>query len=195
MQKVSNFIRKITVPPVFATAFLLTLYFTYPDYFGSLWQLAAGILFLGILPVLGYPLQKFIPPFREKGREGQRTLAMLFSMLGYLLGTITALVCHAPLALHIVYFLYLSCGIFMLVFNKVFHLKASGHACGITGPVFLFLQFRMFIPAIIGLIFVIPVMISSVKTKRHTIPQLIGGSAIAAVCMSIISSIVYFGNF
>lgn len=183
MQQIFHIIRKITVPPVFAVAFLFTFYAVYPLYFGSLWQLLFGILFLGILPILGYPLQKFIPPFREKGREGQRTLAMIFSMIGYLLGTIVSLIGKSSAELHTVYFLYLSCGICILIFNKLLHLKASGHACGITGPILLFFYFQMVVPAIIGMLFAIPVMVSSVKTKRHTALQLVGGCAIAVVCM------------
>lgn len=183
MENMFYFIRKITVPPIFAMAFLLTLYYIHPEYFMSIIQLICGLLFLGVLPLLGYPLQKYIPPFKDKGREGQRSLAMIFSVLGYMLGTISLYTFEASPELHIVYFEYLLCGIVIFIFNKVFRLKASGHACGITGPIVLFIDFKMFIPAIIGSLFVIPVIISSVKTKRHTLAQLVGGCIIAALCL------------
>lgn len=192
MKKGFYFIRKITVPPVFAILFLLTLYGFYPAYFNGLFQLICGLFFLGVLPLLGYPLQKYIPHFKDKGREGQRTLAMIFSMAGYLLGTLVSFVWKSSAELHIVYFLYLLCGVTIFVFNKGFHLKASGHACGITGPFVLFVNFGMYIPAIIAALIIIPVMISSVKTKRHTGGQLLGGSLIAFGCMAVIRAVLYF---
>ncbi|MGN0244686.1 MAG: hypothetical protein ACI4DK_01825 [Lachnospiraceae bacterium] len=186
MEKIFYFIRKITVPPIFAMAFLLLIYFIQPSTFTSVWQLMCGIFFLGILPILGYPLQKYIPYFKKKGREGQRSLAMIFSVVGYLLGTFIVFVTKASSELCIVYLEYLLSGILMLVFNKGFHLKASGHACGIVGPVLLFIYFDLFIPAMIGAVFVIPVLVSSLKTKRHTMLQLLGGCMISAMCLVII---------
>lgn len=173
-------------------AFFIVIYFMQPSFFTSAGQLVCGIFFLGILPILGYPLQKYIPHFKEKGREGQRSLAMIFSVAGYLLGTFIVFMTKASSALCIVYLEYLLSGITMLLFNKVFRLKASGHACGIVAPVLLFVYFNLFIPAVIGGLFVIPVLISSLKTKRHTMPQLLGGCMISAVCLVIIK---YFGIF
>ena len=186
MNKVFHVLRIITVPPVFAFAFLLTIYFMRPDTFMSVWQLLCGLFFLSVLPVQGYPLQKYIPYFRDKGREGQRSLAMIFGASGYLLGLITAFAMQAPLALCVIYLEYLLCGIAMLLFNKGFHLKASGHACGIVAPVLLFVYFKLYLPAVLGALLIIPVLVSSVKTKRHTVQQLIGGCLIAVVCLLLI---------
>lgn len=190
MEKIFYFIRKITVPPIFAIAFLLVIYSMQPAIFTSVWQLIGGIIFLGILPILGYPLQKYIPYFKMKGREGQRSLAMIFSVAGYLLGTVIVFITKSSSELCIIYLEYLLSGITMIVFNKGFHLRASGHACGIVAPALLFLYFNMFIAAVIGGLFVIPVLISSLKTKRHTMPQLLGGCMISAVSLVIIK---YFG--
>lgn len=54
---------------------------------------------------------------------------MIFSAVGYLLGTLVAFITDVPVELKIIYLEYLLCGIAMLVLNKVFKLKASGHAC------------------------------------------------------------------
>lgn len=183
MDKVFRILRIVTVPPVFALVFLLTVFFMQPAPFLSVGQLLCGLFFLGVLPILGYALQKYIPYFRDKGREGQRSLAMIFSASGYLLGLITAFVTKAPLALILIYLEYLLCGIAMLIFNKGFHLKASGHACGIVAPVLLLVYFKLYLPSAIGALLIIPVMVSSVKTKRHTLRQLIGGALIAAACL------------
>ena len=44
----------------------------------------------------------------------------------------------------------------------------------------------MYIPAIIGTARVLPVYVSNVRTKQHTLPQVIGGSAIPAVVLLMI---------
>ncbi len=128
MNQVSKVIRRFTVPPVFAAALLLIVYIVYPHYCGNVWHLTGGLIFLAVLPTLAYPLQKYIPHFKDRGREGQRCLAMIFSFAGYLLGTLLAFVFSAPMELKTIYLEYLLCGVGMLLLNKVFRIKASGHA-------------------------------------------------------------------
>lgn len=180
------FIRKITIPPVFAVVLLLSVYINIPEPFGAVWHMIGGIVFLAALPMLAYLLQKYIPGFKDKGREGQRSLAMLFSFAGYLVGTIVAFVFGATKIVKIIYLEYLLCGITMLVFNKVFKLKASGHACGVIGPMLLMVYFKLYIPAAICALFAIPVFIASVLTKRHTPLQLLGGSLISLAMLIIV---------
>lgn len=180
MENVCKIIRRITVPPVFAAALLMIVYITHPDYIGSIGHLITALFFLTVLPTLAYPLQKHIPKYKSRGREGQRSLAMLFSFVGYLLGTTAAFVFAAPAELKLLYMQYLLCGIGMLVINKVLKIKASGHACGSVGPVILLWYFGLYIPAIIGALLVLPIFISSVRTGQHTMPQLFGGSTIPA---------------
>lgn len=186
VEKVFHVIRIITVPPVFAVGLLLTVYFMYLNDVMSGGQLLCGLIFLGFLPVLGYPLQKYIPYFRERGREGQRSLAMIFSTAGYIFGCASAFFTKASPALRMIYLEYLLCGIAMLIFNKGFHLKSSGHACGIVAPVLLLFQFGLHVPAMIGIVLIAPVLVSSVKTGRHTVLQLVGGCMIAAGCLILI---------
>ncbi len=180
MENVFKIIRRITVPPVFAAMLLLIVYMTHPDYIGSVGHLIGALCFLTVMPTLAYPLQKHIPKYRDRGREGQRSLAMLFSFVGYLLGTTAAFVFAAPAEMKLLYLQYLLCGIGMLVLNKIFGIKASGHACGIVGPVIMLLYFGLYLPAIIGALLVLPVYISSIRTGQHTMPQLFGGSTIPA---------------
>lgn len=170
-------IRKITVPPVFAAILLIIVYTSYPEEF-HFGHLIGAIIFLTLLPLLAYPMQKHIPKYKDRGREGQRSLAMIFSFAGYSLGTIVSYLSEAPVRLKLIYFEYLLCGIAILLINKAFHLKASGHACGIVGPVVMLLSFGLWIPAAIGAVIVVPVYISSIITKQHTLPQLLEGSAI-----------------
>lgn len=98
MIKVFRCIRKLTVPPVFAALLLVILYIWHPSYIGNYWHLLGGIVFLTILPLSAYPLQKYIPHFKDKGRDGQRSLAMLLSAAGYLLGALTAFALNAAIS-------------------------------------------------------------------------------------------------
>lgn len=191
MNKIFLIIRKITVPPTFAATLLILGYLIYPEFFGSIWQLVGGLAFICVLPLLAYPLQKYIPHFKDKGRAGQRSLAMIFSAVGYLLGTVIAFITKAPVEYKIICVEYLLCGISMLVLNKIFKLKASGHACGIVGPVLMMIYFRMYIPAVIGALLIIPVFVSSLRTKQHTAWQLIGGGFIPLVVLCCIHLTLY----
>lgn len=186
MNTLSKFIRKITVSPVFAAALLVIVYIAFPEGSGSLWHFLIAITFLSILPLLAYPLQKYIPHYKERGREGQRSLARVFSFAGYAMGSIVAYIAAAPARLKMIYLEYLLCGIAMLIINKVFHLKISGHACGIVGPVAMLCCFGLFISAAVGAAIVIPVFVSSIKTKQHTLPQLLGGSGIPVAVLFVL---------
>ena len=192
MNRTFKMIRRFTVPPVFAAVLLLTVYIAYPDVFGNLWMLLAGLLFLSVLPTLAYPLQKYIPRFKDRGREGQRTLAMLFSFVGYLFGTAVSFLFSESVVLKIIYLEYLLCGIGMLLLNKLFHLRASGHACGIVGPVIMLFYLGLYIPAAVGAALIVPVYLSSVKTREHTPVQLLGGSAIPVIVLCLLVGVRAF---
>ena len=185
MNKFFLAIRSITAPHIFALLLLSLLYILHPSYFGSIWILIAGIFCLTVLPILAYPLQRFIPPFKNKGRDGQRKLAIIFSFVGYLLGTLIVFVFNAPIEAKMLFVEYLLCGISIFVSDKVFKFKASGHACGIVGPIAMLVYLGLYIPAAVGVLLSVPVFISSVKTKRHTVSQLIVGSLIPIVMLVI----------
>ncbi len=182
MEKVFRVIRIVTVPPVFALALLVTVYGCLPGAIGSPGQLLGFMLCLSVLPVLGYPLQRFLPRFRDRGREGQRSLTMLLSAAGYLLGLAATLITHASRVLLVIDLEYLLCGVCILVFNRCFRLRASGHACGAAAPALLLAAFGLYLPAAVGAALVLPVFVSSVRTGCHTVPQLLGGCLIAAGC-------------
>ena len=192
MDKIFKIIRKITIPPVFAVVLFTVVYIAHPDYFGSIWHLIGALCLVALLPTLAYPLQRFISKFKDKGRDGQRTLAMIFSFAGYLLGVAVAFIFAAPVELKMIYLEYLLCGIGIILFNKVLKIKASGHACGIVGPIIMLAYLGMYIPAIIETLFVVPVYVSSVRTKQHTVSQLIVGSIIPAVVLLILIAVRYF---
>ncbi|MBQ9112496.1 MAG: hypothetical protein IJY08_02840 [Clostridia bacterium] len=177
--KFAKVIRVMTVAPVMAMATLCTLFIVNPSLFGKWYLFAIAMLFLGVLPLLAYPLQPFIPKFKDKGREGQRTLAMLFAVSGYILGCLTNLFLGAPVALWIIYLDYLISGALILVFNKLFHLRASAHACGVAGPTALIMYLGVPAALIPGIVLYFSALWASLKMKRHTWQQFIGGAAIS----------------
>lgn len=186
INKIAFLARAITVPPVFATALLLVLFFTKPEFIGNVWFLLSGIFFLTVLPLLAYPLQKFIPRYKDRGREGQRKLAVIFSFAGYVLGMITVLVFNAPRELKMIFCEYVLCGLCIFICDKVFKFKASGHACGSVGPAAMLLYLGQYIAAIVFAILIIPAFVSSLTTKRHTLKELISGSIVPLMMLIIV---------
>ncbi len=179
MKKLGMFIRKITIPPVFALVLLFSVCFSDLNNIDVILHALEGVIFIAFFPVLAYPLQKYIPAYKDKGREGQRSLAIIFSFVGYSIAVIIAFVFKAPEIIKFIYLNYLFCGFSILLCDKVFKIKASGHACGVIGPLITMVYFKLYIPAIICALFAIPVFIASVYTKRHTPLQLLGGAIIA----------------
>ena len=189
MNKLTKIIRIMTIPPIMALCLFVTLYVCVPNFFGSPLLFALAIFFISVLPVLAYPLQPLIPSFKNKGRDGQRTLAMIFSVLGYLLGCLTNLFMDAPLTLWLVYLVYLFSGIFIFLFSKVFHFKASGHACGIMGPIAFLLYFGVW-GAVVGLVPYFAALWASIKMKRHTLAQFLGGAVVPVAVLCFLSLVM-----
>ena len=67
----------------------------------------------------------------------------------------------------------------LLFVNKVLRVKASGHACGISGPFTLATVYFGWIAAAIGVATLILVYFASIKMGRHTTSQYITGSLIS----------------
>ncbi len=188
--KIAKAIRIITLAPIMALATLITLYAAKSQSFNSdPWLLALAIFFLTVLPLLAYPLQRFIPGFKGKGREGQRSLAMLFANGGYILGCVTNIFMDAPVTLWIIYFEYLFSGMLILVFNKVFHLRASAHACGVIGPGVMLFSFGVHSALIVSAALWAAALWGSLAMKRHTFSQFLGGSAIPVSVLVVLTLI------
>lgn len=186
MSKVSKFIRVLTVAPIMALLMLVIMFISNSGLFGSVINFILSIVFLTVLPLLAYPVQPLIKKFKDKGREGQRTLAMIFAVAGYVLGCLSALLLRAPKFVWIIYVTYLLSGALIMLFNKLFHLKASGHACGVTGPFAILVCFGH-ICGYIGIPVLAAVYWASLKMKRHTIRQLLGGTLIPVFALAVVA--------
>ena len=190
MEKFCKIVRMITLAPVLAAFSITMIGICCPEVFPTVWHYGYTVLYLGILPLLAYPLQAVTPHFKDKGRDGQRTLAMLFAVAGYIFCLITNLFAGATNGMWIICLEYLLSGILILVFNKGLHIKLSAHGCGSAGPIFLLLYFGLYIPASLMAVVTVFAYVASVKAKHHTVMQLIGGSAVSISLLFVLSSIL-----
>lgn len=176
IKNIAKIIRVITIPPIMVLGLLIILYFKKPDVFSSVWQLLWAIVFLMIMPISAYPLSYIIPKIKRKGRDGQRNLSFVLSLFGYSSGLIYALIFHIRTYLFIVFLTYFLSVVILTILNKGIKIKASGHACGIAGPLTLIVYF-LGIKNIIWCCIVFALIIwSSLILKRHTLNELIFGS-------------------
>ncbi len=183
MENIYKLIRRITLAPVLAAFSICMIGLFCSDVFPTPWHFSYMLFFLGILPLFAYPMQKVTPHFKDKGRDGQRTLAMIYAVAGYLL-CLATLCFTAPTAdMWLICLEYLVSGILILVFNKVLHIKLSAHGCGSAGPIFLLLYFGLYVPAALMAVVTVFAYVASVKAKHHTVWQLVGGSLVSVLLL------------
>lgn len=185
MDKAAKIIRVMTLAPLMACVMLVIVFCTRPEEMGGVEEFVFSLLFLVVFPLLAYPLQRFIPGYKDKGRDGQRNLAIIFAVSGYVFGCLLNLLLHSPTGMWVIYLGYLLSGLGVFAFNRFFHLKASGHACGVAGPAALLVYFRL--PAVIpGLVILALTWWASLRMKRHTWQQLLGGTLIPIAAVTLI---------
>ena len=179
LERLSYIIRILTAPSVLAVLLATVLFLQFRDISFSDYLFLA--LFDGIIPILGYPICFFVPSLHKRGRDFERKVAFICSIAGYTGGVIYGLCTKNNPTLLTVYFSYFASVVVLTVVNKVFRIKASGHACGIFGPMILTVL-------LCSPLFLIPclciaglVVFSSLYLKRHTLSQLLLGSLCAAV--------------
>ncbi len=178
---VAKTIRTITIPPLLVSTLLTALYFLRPEIYHSAGDLVAAIVFLALIPTVAYPLQKVLPKLRDTGRQGQRKLAFVMSIIGYTAGFAFAWLTDATSELKFIYGTYLVSVILLIFFNKFLHFRASGHACGVFGPLIhavYFMGWGWLLPCAAALAAVIW---SSLYLTRHTKGELFFGGMSALV--------------
>ncbi len=170
----STVIRVMTVPSLMAVVLCIMIAIEFKS--ESMLQIIVLAIFIGLVPILGYPLCYFIPKFRKKGRVAQRKAAFIFSVLGYIGGIIYALIAPVSKVLFCTYLSYFMSVIVLILFNKVIKVKASGHACGIFGPLCLTLLLFGWRYLPFCLLIMVGVIFSSLYLKRHTKTELLFGA-------------------
>lgn len=187
MKKVYYAARILTVAPIIAIITFSILHFVSPEITGSTLNYILAIVFIAILPLMAYPIQPIVPYFKDRGRDGQRWLAICMSIFGYIGGIIFAFALNMPDKMQALFLTYFISGVLIFVFNKVFKIKASGHACGVAGPI-AFLVYIYGPVALLGLPLLALVFWSSLGMGRHKTGELVVGSVIpiAAMLVSIL---------
>lgn len=174
--RVAHIVRIVSVPPVMVGILLLLLYTLREDMFASGWEFAASLGGLTVLPVLAYPVSAMIPALREKGREGQRSLAMYFSTVGYVAVFVYGLIAGVGTGLMHIYAGYLFSVVIILVGNKVFKVRISGHACSVSGPLVYSGYFLGLWGILVGIVCWIVILWASLVMKRHTFREFVFGT-------------------
>ena len=188
--KIAHVVRIVSVPPVMVGILLVLLFVFRDDVFATTADMVVSMLGLTVLPMLAYPASYLIPSIREKdkashGREGQRTLAMYFSTVGYVGVFVYGLIAGAGVGLMHIYTGYLLSVIIILVSNKVLHVRVSGHACSVSGPLVYSGYFLGIAGIIVGTICWGIILWASLVMKRHTFKEFLLGTLTCLVSFTV----------
>ena len=173
--RAAKIIRVVTVPPVFAALLTTILYIAMGDAaFANRFHYAEAVFSLSLLPVVPYALCAVIPALKKRGRKFERTVALIFSVTGF------AFFGGGVQVEKVMFATYLCSGLLLAILSFIFKYRASGHACGVAGPVAMLTAYlgAAFLPAALLLV---PIGISSVRLGRHTVLQVIIGSAVSVI--------------
>jgi len=175
--KLAKLIRIITAPPFMAGVFILILAHTLRREIYTPRRAAVSLLCLSVIPLLAYPLSRWVPALRKGGRETQRNLAFVLSLLGYTAGWLWAELSDAPPLILYVHTVYLLSVLILLFFNRLLRWRSSGHSCGITGPVTSLFCFAAPLWGAVGALLFFPAALwASLRTRRHTLAEFLLGS-------------------
>lgn len=188
-KKIAGFISIVTVVPIIALFAVTLLFFKLKPQFSSVWWYIFTIFFLTILPLSAYPLQLVLPNYKDKGRDGQRKLAFILAIIGYVLGFILSFAFKSPIVVKKVFSAYVASGGVLALINKFIGIKASGHACGISGPITLLYHF-LGTQALLYFLILPFVFWARISLNRHSFKELITGTAVG-----IISTIIALSLF
>ncbi|MBQ9151004.1 MAG: hypothetical protein IJX72_02045 [Clostridia bacterium] len=174
--KIAHAVRIVCVPPVMVGVLLVLLFTLRDDVFATTAEMVVSMLGLTVLPILAYPVSAIIPTIRKKGREGQRSLAMYLSTVGYVAVFVYGLIAGVGTGLMHIYTGYLLSVIIILIGNKVFKIRISGHACSVSGPTVYSAYFLGIWGIIVGVLCWEAILWASLVMKRHTFKEFILGT-------------------
>lgn len=180
-ERVAKFIRGITVPPCLVLVLIIILANSSRGIFKNWVEMIVAVFCLGIVPALAYPLQPYLKKYREGGREAQRNLAFLCNLIGFTIAVFFGYVFQVNIELQLIFHMYLLSVILLTICNKGLHLRASGHACGVTGPLLLLLYFGGVNYVITCVLLGILIAWASLELKCHTKKELVMGSLVCLV--------------
>lgn len=185
LEKMAKLIRIVTVPPVLVIFMFTVLYSADSSIFHGIKELGISLLFLAVFPILAYPLQRVLKKWKDKGREGQRTLAFICSIAGYLCAVFYGIFFRVSDQLLMIYFTYLLSVFLLTVLNKIFKVRASGHACSIVAPFLILTNWGSAIWGMICLVIAGLSFWASVRLKRHLPSDLLFGSMVCLLSFGV----------
>lgn len=168
---IAHAVRIVSVPPVMVGILLVLLFTLRDDIFATPAEMVISLCGLTVLPILAYPVSALIPAIRKKGREGQRSLAMYFSTVGYVAVFVYGLIAGVGTGLMHIYAGYLFSVVIILIGNKVFKVRISGHACSVSGPLVYSGYFLGIWGIVAGLACWFAILWASLVMKRHTLKE------------------------
>lgn len=186
MSKLAYPTRILTTAPFMAMLLFTLLYVLDPHTMTDLSHYVCSLVFFTLLPLLAYPLSVMLPQLRQKGRPAQRKLAILFSVIGYLAGILYLILAGGTPAEWMIYLTYAISGAAIALSSFLFHFKASGHACGVSGPAAM-LAYWLGTPWLLSYVLLAAVFWASLKMERHTVAQLAAGSLIPVMTLVVLA--------
>ena len=180
----AKIIRVMTVPPIMI-ALLITLLAMFADnIYDRAAETVVSLVTLALVPVLAYPLSYAVPAWRAKGRECQRTIALVLTPISYLIGIIYGFAAGCSRGAMMIFTGYFISAVALLLMNAVLSVRASGHACCVAGPI-LYASYWLGLPAIfVGIVVFAAVAWASISTKRHTPREFVFGTLISMAAFS-----------
>ena len=181
-------VRILTMPPIVIGVTVLLMYA--PAGLLTMRELLWCEAFLLLIPLAAYPLREIFHIGKDR-RKGQRSTAMVCSAIGYIAGLIWSLLIPRSWLVYILFLSYVISIVLLLLLNAGLRFRASGHACSMTAPAVLLtwkLHPLMLIPSAL---LIAAVYRSSLKLSRHTLPQMLSGSAVSLLACAI--SILVYG--
>ena len=169
-------VRILTLTPIIIGITLLLMYL--PAELLTLRELLLCELFLLLIPMAAYPMREIFRIGKDR-RKGQRSTALVCSAIGYFDRFFWSLLTPCSRLVRILFLSYVISIAVLLILNAVFRLHASGHACSTTAPAFLLTWNLHPLFIIPSLLLITAVYRSSLKLSRHTLPQLLIGSAVS----------------
>lgn len=187
-EKIYKIISILNVAPLIALYVLTAMYLHDKNIFAGVFWYGVSIVFLTIMPISAYLLEHWLPRYKKAGRKGERRLAFIMCILGYVLGVAVSFIFHAPQGVRLLFLSYLVSGGLLTVVNSLFKYKASGHACGAAGPYVALLYF-FGIRVWYVILLLVPVYWARINMGRHSLKELISGTLVGmgATALTIVS--------
>ena len=190
LDHIAHIVRIISVPPLMVSTILTILLLYRPELFPKPSAFWLTQLFLALLPLLAYPLSYALPYLRQRGRNGQRSLAMYLSLLGYFSAVLYGCLANCTESLRIIHLTYLLSVLILLVLNKLIHIRASGHACSISGPILLLSLYVGPVGVVSGILLWALIFWASIRIGRHTKKEYLLGSCVPILAYAL-SLLIY----